>query len=89
MNYIVDNSGCLTSLQDVKELESQETRPRCWMERTRIDIFLVPLLAPEKERNMDFVLVVVAALEVLIGSLSRSGSGGIRISACGVWFACL
>ena len=73
MNYIVDNSGCLTSLQDVKELESQETRPRCWMERTRIDIFLVPLLAPEKERNMDFVLVFVAVCFELM--LDTGGRG--------------
>ena len=55
----MDDSNHLTLLQDVREWESQDSPPRCWMERIQSDILVVLLLTAEKERSMGSVLAVV------------------------------
>ena len=69
--YIADDSNHLTLLLDVREWESQDTRPRCWMERIQSDILVVLLLtAGKQERSMGSVLAVVVVcfdLELEIG----------------------
>ena len=65
----MDDSNHLTLLQDVREWESQDSQPRCWMERIQSDILVVLLLTAEKKRSMGSVLaVVVVCLELELGT---------------------